>query len=153
MAQHNLMMAQQKPSVFQLADPTMKHSNTTTGQIVTLTKTENHQHTQSWNPQDAPRLMRHLHKPSRDLQKFRLQPHHPTKLRPLTTLQVYLRGTNDSSPFPVLERPSTGCERYPLQISQQSWQFSLSRALYGASRSMLQAVDSTVAREFSKYLE
>jgi hypothetical protein len=45
MAQYNLMKAQQIPSVFQLADPTKKHSNTTMGQVVTLTKTEYHQHT------------------------------------------------------------------------------------------------------------
>jgi hypothetical protein len=43
MAQHTLMMAQQIPPVFDLTASTMKHSNTTTGQVVTLTKTAHHQ--------------------------------------------------------------------------------------------------------------
>jgi len=45
MAQHTLLMAQQIPPVFDLTASTMKHSNTTTGQILTLTKTAHHQHT------------------------------------------------------------------------------------------------------------
>jgi hypothetical protein len=45
MAQHTLMMAQQIPPVFDLTASTMMHSSTTTGQIVTLTKSVHYQNT------------------------------------------------------------------------------------------------------------
>jgi hypothetical protein len=44
MAQHNQMLAQQIPPVFDLMDSTMKHPNTTMGQILMLTQTVHHQY-------------------------------------------------------------------------------------------------------------
>jgi hypothetical protein len=44
MVQHNPMLVQQTPTVSDLTDPTMKHPNTTTVQILTLTKSAYHQH-------------------------------------------------------------------------------------------------------------